>query len=312
MPDGRRRPSPHGPCWRSPKSLVVDPVAVAARVRDHEKPHRARRGIADLMTFPGQHANAAPGRPATRLPFHFHQHFAGDDVEKLLRLGVMMANLGRARRHELLNHAELLMVHQIPGIAIDSPAIMLGILPAHRARADPRPRGQRRRVPRREGQGRVRVSSPYFSSPSDQCNLVGMSDPTNSAATDSNSAHSNSVHSNSGPNPKRELLRHTLATLAYRGGKAVRNAPLGFADFQAGEGVRAPGQILAHIGDLLDWGLSIAQGRRTWHDSKPLPWEQESEQIFRRPEKVRRLPGFERSPCRLRSKKYFRDRSPMH
>ena len=57
--------------------------------------------------------------------------------------------------------------------------------------------------------------------------------------------------------PKRQLLRHTLATLAYRGGKAVRNAPDGFSAFQAGQGVRSPGTILAHIGDLMDWGLSI-------------------------------------------------------
>jgi hypothetical protein len=85
---------------------------------------------------------------------------------------------------------------------------------------------------------------------------------------------------NSAVEPKRELLRHTLATLAYRGGKAVRQAPEGFADFQAGEGVRTPGQILAHLGDLLDWGLSIAQGQRTWHDAKPLPWEQEVARFF--------------------------------
>jgi hypothetical protein len=102
-----------------------------------------------------------------------------------------------------------------------------------------------------------------------------MREPKNSIPTDSNSSHSNSA-----VDAQRELLRHTLATLAYRGGKAVRNAPTGFADFQAGEGVRAPGQILAHIGDLLDWGLSIAQGRRTWHDSKPLPWDQEVERFF--------------------------------
>jgi hypothetical protein len=76
------------------------------------------------------------------------------------------------------------------------------------------------------------------------------------------------------------LLRHTLATLAYRGGKAVRNAPEGFAEFQAGEGVRPPGQILAHIGDLLDWALSIAKGQQKWQDSKPLPWEQEVERFF--------------------------------
>ena len=80
--------------------------------------------------------------------------------------------------------------------------------------------------------------------------------------------------------PKRELLRHCLATLAYRGGKAIRNVPNTFADFQAGEGVRTPGKILAHIGDLLDWGLSIAIGKRDWHDSKPLPWEKEVERFF--------------------------------
>jgi hypothetical protein len=84
----------------------------------------------------------------------------------------------------------------------------------------------------------------------------------------------------SASDPKRELLRHSLATLAYRGGKAVRNASEGFAEFQPDGGVRAPGQILAHIGDLMDWGLSMANGTRQWHDSKPLPWEKEVERFF--------------------------------
>jgi hypothetical protein len=91
---------------------------------------------------------------------------------------------------------------------------------------------------------------------------------------------SSNTHSNSAADPKRELLRHTLATLAYRGGKAVRHAPEGFAEFQAGEGVRTPGQILAHLGDLFDWALSIAMGQQKWQDSKPLPWEQEVERFF--------------------------------
>jgi len=77
---------------------------------------------------------------------------------------------------------------------------------------------------------------------------------------------------------KRELLRHTLATLAYRGGKAVREAPATFADF-TGAG-RTPGQILAHIGDLLDWALSMAEGKQRWQDSKPLPWPGECERFF--------------------------------
>lgn len=85
---------------------------------------------------------------------------------------------------------------------------------------------------------------------------------------------------NAGSDPKRELLRHALATLAYRGGKAIRNAPEGFAEFHVDEGVRAPGPILAHIGDLMDWGLSIAKGDRTWRDSKPTAWEKEVERFF--------------------------------
>jgi len=44
--------------------------------------------------------------------------------------------------------------------------------------------------------------------------------------------------------------------------------------------VRTPGQILAHIGDLFDWALSIVMGQRAWHDSTPLPWEQEVERFF--------------------------------
>jgi len=46
---------------------------------------------------------------------------------------------------------------------------------------------------------------------------------------------------------KREMLRHTVATLAYRGTKAVRGASDSFASFKASETTRTPAQILAHI-----------------------------------------------------------------
>lgn len=71
------------------------------------------------------------------------------------------------------------------------------------------------------------------------------------------------------------LLRHTVATLAYRAGKALRGAPPSFASFGSGEKGRTPVQILAHMGDLLDWALSMAQGRQAWRDSKPLAWGDE-------------------------------------
>jgi len=78
--------------------------------------------------------------------------------------------------------------------------------------------------------------------------------------------------------PKRDFLRHTLATLAYRGGKAVRLAPAEFADFQ-GAG-RPPAQILAHVGDLLDWSLSMAQGKPKFVPSHPLTWDKEINRFF--------------------------------
>ncbi len=74
---------------------------------------------------------------------------------------------------------------------------------------------------------------------------------------------------------KREMLRHTVATLAYRGAKAVRDAPDSFASFHASETTRTPAQILAHIGDLLDWALSIAKGAEAWNNSESLSWDQE-------------------------------------
>jgi hypothetical protein len=80
--------------------------------------------------------------------------------------------------------------------------------------------------------------------------------------------------------PKRQLLRHTVATLAYRGGKAIRDTPAKFADFRVGERSRTPVAILAHVGDLLDWALSIAKGAQAWHDSAPSPWKRESMRFF--------------------------------
>lgn len=78
----------------------------------------------------------------------------------------------------------------------------------------------------------------------------------------------------------RQMLRHTLATVAYRGGKALRGAPDSFADFRLGEASRTAGQLLAHMGDLYDWGLSMAVGKQVWHDSKPLAWSKEAERFF--------------------------------
>ena len=64
-----------------------------------------------------------------------------------------------------------------------------------------------------------------------------------------------------------DLLRHTVGTLAYRAAKVLRDAPPGFSDFSAGSGTRTAGQILAHMGDLFDWALSLANGQQAWRNA---------------------------------------------
>lgn len=78
----------------------------------------------------------------------------------------------------------------------------------------------------------------------------------------------------------RRFLRHSIATLAYRGGKVLRDAPPNFGTFRAGETTRTPSQILAHVGDLLDWGLSQATGNERWNDAAPLPWDEEVARFY--------------------------------
>ena len=80
--------------------------------------------------------------------------------------------------------------------------------------------------------------------------------------------------------PARQLLRHTVATVAYRGGKALRGAPESFATFTLGDSPRTPAKILAHMGDLFDWALSMASGEAAWRDSQPLAWDAEVARFF--------------------------------
>lgn len=83
-----------------------------------------------------------------------------------------------------------------------------------------------------------------------------------------------------GEGTERAFLRHAVATLAYRGGKALRGAPPGFAEFRAGEGSRSAGEILAHLGDLLDWALVLADGKHAWRDSPAPSWEAGEARFF--------------------------------
>jgi hypothetical protein len=80
--------------------------------------------------------------------------------------------------------------------------------------------------------------------------------------------------------PTREFLRHTLATVAYRGGKTLKDAPASFAGFKSADSSRTPVEIVAHMGDLYEWSLSVARGAEKWHNSRPLEWDREVQRFF--------------------------------
>ena len=79
---------------------------------------------------------------------------------------------------------------------------------------------------------------------------------------------------------KREVLRHMVATVAYRGGVAITDAPPGFETFRAHETTRTPGELLAHIGDLLEGSHHLLKGEMVYLTSEPLPWTEETRRFF--------------------------------
>ena len=90
-------------------------------------------------------------------------------------------------------------------------------------------------------------------------------------------------------NAKREVLRHMVATVVYRGGVAVSGAPEGFGVFRLNEEVRTPGEILAHIGDLLQGSIHLLKGELVHLTSSPLQWDEEVSRFF---SLARRLDSF--------------------
>jgi hypothetical protein len=80
--------------------------------------------------------------------------------------------------------------------------------------------------------------------------------------------------------PKRELLRHLVATIAFRGNVAIRDAPGDFAGFKIAGGIRTPAEILAHIGDLLQGSAYLLKGEMIYLNSAPLAWSDGTARFF--------------------------------
>ena len=82
------------------------------------------------------------------------------------------------------------------------------------------------------------------------------------------------------PDSDRQFLRHVLAVIAYRGGRVLRDAPPEFAAYGVAADGRTPSQILAHVGDLLDWSLTLLEGAQAWRETPPGAWDRDVERFF--------------------------------
>ena len=78
----------------------------------------------------------------------------------------------------------------------------------------------------------------------------------------------------------RDSLRYAVATLAYRAAKTMRGAPATFAAFKPGPTSNTPLEIVAHMGDLFDWGLRLAKGEPGWTQATRQPWAEECARFF--------------------------------
>ena len=78
------------------------------------------------------------------------------------------------------------------------------------------------------------------------------------------------------------VLRHVVATLAYRASKVVRDAPADFAHASFGSSTRQPVHIVAHMGDLLDWAVSLTRGEYVWAAKGSDDWDAEVARFFAR------------------------------
>jgi hypothetical protein len=76
------------------------------------------------------------------------------------------------------------------------------------------------------------------------------------------------------------MLRHALATLAYRAEKPLRDAPKSFAAHRAGDTTRTPLELVGHLGDLMDWACHLADGHWTWRADSNGDWERDVERFF--------------------------------
>jgi hypothetical protein len=78
----------------------------------------------------------------------------------------------------------------------------------------------------------------------------------------------------------RDVVRHCLATLAYRAAKVLRDVPPDFPHFSIGDEARCPLRIVAHLADLMAWGVTMTEETIRWVPEGGGDWNVEIARFF--------------------------------
>ena len=78
----------------------------------------------------------------------------------------------------------------------------------------------------------------------------------------------------------RTVLRHLVATLAYRAAKVLREMPPDFGTTTFGSSTRQPVLIVAHLADLMSWAVRMAHGEPSWKAEGSADWDVEVARFF--------------------------------
>ena len=78
----------------------------------------------------------------------------------------------------------------------------------------------------------------------------------------------------------RAVVRHLVATLAYRAAKVLRGVPVDFATRTFGDASRRPVHIVAHLGDLMAWAITLTHGESVWKAEGSDDWTTETRRFF--------------------------------
>lgn len=77
-----------------------------------------------------------------------------------------------------------------------------------------------------------------------------------------------------------QVVRHALATLAYRANRVLEGAPAGFGDFDAGHGVMTPCKMLAHMSLILAYARAQLLGAEFQRPTEVDEWSMEVDRFF--------------------------------